>query len=52
MNQDGLEELLEEIVRRILAISDPQQIVLFGESVIESSSINLEICLNSHLFFL
>ena len=30
MNQDKLEELLEEIVRRILAVSDPQQIVLFG----------------------
>ena len=28
MNQDKLEELLEEIVRRILAVSDPQQIVL------------------------
>ena len=28
MNQDKLEKLLEEIVRRILAVSDPEQIVL------------------------
>ncbi len=30
MNRDQLDELLEEIVRRILAVGDPEQIVLFG----------------------
>jgi predicted nucleotidyltransferase len=30
MSQDKVAELLDEIVRRIVAVSDPQQIILFG----------------------
>lgn len=30
MSQDKVAELLDEIVRRIVAVSDPEQIILFG----------------------